>query len=218
MSFKPTAELIADTRVRPNRFGLKDVIDLIEFSGRVDYGPKSLSKLGDRTIIPRWMDMGHESMIEMGHATFFIVCSRVVSHELVRHRLASYQQESQRYVKYEDEEPDDVFFIPPEADQSEALIMVLSYEDALREYRKLRSLGVKSQVARYVLPNATRTRMVMDANFREWGHILRQRCHKSAQPEMQIIAKQILDIMVAEYPEVFKNVQEAIEAEERAVR
>ena len=74
---------------------LSKELDIIEYSGRWDYGPKSIAKMGDKGIIGRWIAAGHESMLEMVDATFFIECSRVVTHELVRHRIASYQQESQ---------------------------------------------------------------------------------------------------------------------------
>lgn len=198
--------------------GLDDPLELIEYAGRVDYGPKSLEKLGDKDIIGRWIESGHQSMLEMADATFVITCSRVVSHELVRHRIASYQQESQRYVRYDEEEPDDLFFLPPELDPTERLIAEQAYYDALKAYKRLKSLGVKSQIARYVLPNGTRTRIVMKANLREWRHFCKLRCHPSAQPEMQAIAGQILETLYSHYPEVFEDVKEDVEAGRRAVR
>jgi thymidylate synthase (FAD) len=213
--FQPTVRLIAVTQPLAE---FDEPTDLIEYAGRVDYGPNSTKKMGERAIIQRWVASGHESMIEMADATFEITCSRVVSHELVRHRIASYQQESQRYVKYDEEEPDDLFFIPPELTKTEALILKHAYEDALTAYKKLKTLGVKSQLARYVLPNGTRTRIIMKANLREWRHFCRLRCHPSAQPEMQVIANQIMTELNSLYPEVFTDVQEALEANERAVR
>lgn len=212
---EPRATLIAVTQ--PLGF-LDEPQDLIEYAGRVDYGPKSRLKMGDRDIIGRWIASGHESMVEMADATFEIECSRVVSHELVRHRIASYQQESQRYVRYDEEEPDDLFFIPPELDPTEALILEAAYEDALRAYKKLKTLGVKSQLARYVLPNGTRTRIIMKANLREWRHFCKLRTHPSAQPEMQVIATQIFNRLYELYPEVFTDVKTDIELERRASR
>lgn len=212
---EPHVELLAVTQTLD---WLDEPQDLIEYAGRVDYGEKSVMKLGDRDIIQRWIASGHESMVEMADATFRIECSRVVSHELVRHRIASFQQESQRYVRYDEEEPDDLFFIPPELDQTEALIMQDAVEYAHRAYQKLKTLGVKSQFARYVLPNATRTRIIMKANLREWRHFCRLRCHPSAQPEMQVIAGQIFNHLYMLYPEVFADVKEDIENEKRAAR
>lgn len=213
--FEPSVRLIALTAPLAE---FDEPTDIIEYAGRVDYGPKSLAKFGDPEIIQRWVKSGHESMIEMADATFEITCSRVVSHELVRHRIASFQQESQRYVRYDEEDPEDLFFIPPETTPTERLIMKDAYENALRDYKKLKSLGVKSQFARYILPNGTRTRIIMKANLREWRHFCRLRCHPSAQPEMQAIANQIFAELNSLYPEVFADVAEDLEAGRRAAR
>lgn len=221
----PNATLIYYNQKNPDlidpRFDmLKEPEDLIEFAGRWDYGLNSISKFGDRDIIRRWLATGEESMVEMGDATFFIECSRVVSHEIVRHRIASYQQESQRYVNYKDERPEDVFIRPPEfpegtyeGDQFDYACRVALdvYKDFLRD-------GGKKQIARYVLPNATRTRIIMKANFREWRHYLKLRCHKSAQPEMQTIAWRIHDQLFDKFPTSFGDIKPALEAGERASR
>lgn len=213
---KPFVELLAYTQINPDldksKFPLYDVMDLIEYSGRWDYGPKSLTKMGDRDIIQRWIKSGEESMVEMGHAVVFIQCSRVVSHEIVRHRLASFQQESQRYVSYVDEKVEDLFL------DTDDPRMLESYAKAFEVYKELTEDGEKKQIARYVLPNATRVRMVMGANFREWRHILKLRMHKSAQPEMQIIANGIHDKLLAKFPEAFSDIKPYLEAGERAVR
>lgn len=210
--FEPSVELIAVT----DAIGGRTPLDIIEYAGRVDYN--SVAKMGDRAIIGRWLNSGHESMIEMADATFLITCSRVVSHELVRHRIASFQQESQRYVKYDEETPEDLFYVPPELNKTEALILRHAYDDSLTAYKKLRTLGVKSQLARYILPNGTRTRIIMKANLREWRHFLKLRTHSSAQPEMQLIATDIFHTLYALYPEVFADVAEDIETGRRAAR
>jgi len=216
---RPSVQLLTVTQPVSESVFLDGELDIIEFAGRVDYGPKSMAKMGDKEIIGRWIRGGHESMIEFVDATFLIECSRVVTHELVRHRLASYQQESQRYVEYAEEEPEDMFIIPAAyEDTVEGDIMMVSYEDSLRRYKMLRLNGVSKQEARYVLPNATRTRIVMKANLREWSHVLRLRCHHSAQPEMQEVANAILKILYERYPEVFLSVTLDIEAGNRATR
>lgn len=194
--------------------------DIIEYSGRWDYGEKSIARMGDPGIIEKWVKMGHESMIEMVDATFFIECSRVVTHELVRHRIASYQQESQRFVSYLEEEPEDLFVVPSKYADDEFIstMMMMSYEDDLKKYQMLITNGVPKQEARYVLPNATRTRIIVKMNLREWMHVLRLRCHTSAQPEMQEVANAILEVLVQRYPEVFTSVKADIEAGNRAIR
>ena len=216
---RPTVKLLTTTQPVEGIDFLDDELDIIEYSGRWDYGPKSISKMGDRDIIGRWIKAGHESMLEMVDATFLIECSRVVTHELVRHRIASYQQESQRFVEYSEEEPEDLFVIPKsQEDTGSAGFFMNSYEDSLRMYKMLRMNEVSKQEARYVLPNATRTRIVVKMNLREWMHVLRLRCHVSAQPEMQEVANGILEVLLARYPEVFTSVKEDIDAGNRSVR
>ena len=214
---KPSAKLISLTSPIDDS-GFEHPLDLIEYAGRVDYGKKSLAKMGDRDIIRRWIESGHQSMIEMVDATFSIECSRVLSHELVRHRLASFQQESQRYVKYEEESPEDLFFVPPEATEEEAEIIRSSVEASLAAYQRLRSMGMKGQFARYVLPNATRTRLIMKSNLREWRHIITLRMHSSAQPEAQDVARIIWDQLMPHFPEIFGDIPAMIDAGERANR
>ncbi len=194
--------------------------DIIEYSGRWDYGEKSIAKMGDPGIIEKWVKMGHESMIEMVDATFFIECSRVVTHELVRHRIASYQQESQRFVSYLEEEPEDLFIVPSQYEDNTFIssMMMLSFEEDLKRYALLIKNGVPKQEARYVLPNATRTRIIVKMNLREWMHVLKLRCHSSAQPEMQEVANAILEVLTERYPEVFTSVKDSIDAGNRAIR
>ena len=181
---------------------------IVEFAGRSDYGVKNAQKLGsDETIISRWIDSGHHSMLEFASATFYIECSRVVSHELVRHRLASFQQESQRYVKYEDADPDALFVLPDGLDETLQSKVLEEYRAGLGAYRILRDAGVKAQIARYVLPNATMTRMVMKANLREWRHIINLRTAKAAQPEMQEVAGMIEEQLLDIFPNIMYNVR-----------
>lgn len=201
--------------------GLYEPLDLVEYAGRWDYGPKSVAKMGEKDIIGRWIRQGHESMLEMVDVVFMVTCSRVVSHELVRHRMASYQQESQRYVKYDEEDPEDLFFLPPEieaAGEEAVEIFWDSVQESLVMYKALKASGVKSQIARYVLPNATRTRITVKMNLRELRHVLKLRMHPSAQPEMREIAYLMHDIVVDLFPEVFEDIKPALEAGERAVR
>lgn len=212
----PSAVLLSFTGPADSEF-LMGPLDVIEYAGRVDYGDKSLAKMGEQGIIGRWIAMGHESMLEMVDATFLITCSRVVSHELVRHRMASYQQESQRYVAYDDEDSDDLFYIPTEFLGNEEVEREyeMAYLNSLASYLRLKEMGVPKQYARYVMPNATRTRIVVKANLREWRHILRLRLHTSAQPEMREVMKQVLERLQREFGKVM--FPDDI-AEERGVR
>lgn len=234
---RPYAELFAFGQLSPIRkegftrfrdtFAVKDPEDFIEVSGRWDYGEKNALKLGQKSkvryeemtregdgtpylgtferevpIIQKYLSMGHESMIEISWAAFFIECSRVVSHEMVRHRLASYQQESQRFVKYDDETVESLFL------DTEDPEMRAAYQVALDTYSSQRAKGVAPQIARYVFPNATRTRLIMATNVREWRHILSLRMDKSAQPEMQQVAHQIYDQLIEVYPNALHGILE----------
>lgn len=194
---------------------------IIEFAGGWDYGENNAMKTGtrDKSIIERWIASGEQSMIEMGHATFFLECSRVVSHELVRHRLASYQQESQRFVNYKELSIED-FYFPPELEmwkwpddvdfqgdpQTPLESVKAAYELAVWAYRNQQTNGIAKQLARYVLPNAMKTRLVMSANTREWRHILQLRMDKSAQPEMQQLMQQVYDQLVMVFPQSLSGV------------
>lgn len=180
-----------------------------EFAGRWDYGSKNADRLGQAAkdgtpIIKKWIESGEQSMLEMGHATFFVECSRVVSHELVRHRLLSFQQESQRFTKYDEEDAEEMFFWPEEMiEQGEGDFY---NKFVLETYKQLRKKGVSPQIARYILPNATRTRMVISGNVREWRHVIKLRLHSSAQPEMRELMQQIYDQLVEVFPQSLEGV------------
>lgn len=171
---------------------------LIEWAGRICYSNED--KLGTN---PEWIQQrikdGHESILEHASATFFIKCSRVVTHELVRHRLASYSQRSQRYVK----ENEPRYIIPPEFnDDARFAAFMTNCWSLYFEYLKE---GVRPEIARYVLPNACETQIVTTMNFRELRHFIKLRTGKRALPEMQEVAGKVRDICKEIAPEVFKD-------------
>lgn len=172
---------------------------LIEFAGRVCYD--SLDKLGENEHwIQNRIKQGHESIIEHASATFLITSSRSFSHQLVRHRLASYSQRSQRYVK--ETEPN--YIVPPDIHESKALIIFENVmETCWNAYKEFLKMGINPEHARYVLPNACRTEIVCTWNFRIIRHIIRLRTDKASMPEMRAIAGKIKDIMQKEYPMIF---------------
>jgi thymidylate synthase (FAD) len=176
---------------------------LIEYAGRTCWA--TTDKLGtnpDR--IQGWLKVGHESVIEHASATFYIKASRVLTHELVRHRIASYSQRSQRYVK----ESVPQYVTPPELDKSgkEALdVYRQAMTDAWNAYGKLLNLGLAPEIARYVLPNACDTQIVMTMNFRELRHFIRLRTSKRSLPEMRAVAGEVRRLMKEQAPEVFAD-------------
>jgi thymidylate synthase (FAD) len=168
--------------------------ELIEHAGRVCHQSNELDGTDTETFIRYLVKVGHESVIEHATATFEISgISRACSHQLVRHRIASYSQESQRYVDMSDPE----YVMPPTIeDDAEALetFTELCYH-VTRLYRELRELGIPKEDARFVLPNATATRIVVTMNFRELLHFFRLRTTPHAQWEIRWVALWMLDLL-----------------------
>jgi thymidylate synthase (FAD) len=98
------------------------------------------------------------------------------------------------------------FYLPDVEYPADEEGMLPSYEAALKMYQSLRKFGVNAQDARYVLPNAMRTRLIMSANLREWRHIVSLRLHPRAQPEMQELMKQVYDQLVMVFPRLMDGV------------
>jgi len=145
---------------------------------------------------------GHHSVLEHASATIRIKgASRAFSHQLVRHRLASISQQSQRYVNEED-----FGYIEPLSIQAnpEAHELFVDYMEKAREaYQRFQEIGIKNEDARFVLPNAVVSEIVITANFREWRHILEIRGSLGAQWEIVQVMVEILKILKKEAPSVF---------------
>jgi len=157
-------------------------------------------------FIEMLLKAGHFSVLEHASATFRIRGgSRSFTHQLVRHRLASYTQQSQRYV----DESDFQYVIPPtvESNPEARKIFVSFMEEAKKVYRELRQLKVKGEDARFVLPNAVFSEIVITANFREWRHIFELRGEKKAQWEIRNMAIQCLKILKEKAPAVFSDLE-----------
>ncbi|MEA3253676.1 MAG: FAD-dependent thymidylate synthase [Chloroflexota bacterium] len=175
---------------------------LIETAGRLCWDTQDKTgTVPDR--IQKWLGVGHESMVEHACATFYIRASRVLTHELVRHRLASYSQRSQRYVK----ETEPRYIEPPEIKSEQAAHS--KFEEAMgncwRAYNELLVEGVKPEIARYVLPNACETQIICTWNFREVRHIIKLRTSRRALPEIRVVADKIRTIMKEQAPQVFED-------------
>ncbi|HSW59076.1 MAG TPA: FAD-dependent thymidylate synthase [Dehalococcoidales bacterium] len=175
--------------------------NLVERAGRLCYAT------GEKTgTAANWLQsrikQGHESLIEHASATFYIKSSRVLTHELVRHRIASYSQRSQRYVK---ENVAD-YITPPEIFTragNEAEVYKAAMDAAWEAYRKLLESGIKPEIARYVLPNACATEIICTWNFREIRHIIKLRTSPAALPEIRQVVGKIKLIMQEKAPAVF---------------
>lgn len=139
--------------------------------------------------------------------TVRIVCDRGVTHEIVRHRLASYSQESSRYCCYtKDKFGNEITVIKPlffDENSEEYEIWKTACENSETAYFDLISAGATPEKARDVLPNSLKTEIVMSAYLSEWEHFFRLRCSKAAHPQMREIALPLLKMFGDRYPEIF---------------
>jgi thymidylate synthase (FAD) len=156
-------------------------------------------------FIRRIVALGHLSVLEHASFTFGIEgISRAASHQLVRHRIASFSQQSQRYVAAAEGFP---FVVPPSIARRPALRA--SFERAMRaagrRYRELVAAGVPAEDARFVLPNAAETRIVVTMNARELRHFFTLRCCLRAQWEIRGVAERMLGLARAAAPALFEG-------------
>ena len=177
--------------------------ELVEHAGRACYRSEPRGDPG--SFIKRRVKEGHESIIEHASATFDIRgISRACSHQLVRHRIASYIQESQRYVDMAAPE----YVIPPaiEGEPGSRAVLARLMDSAVETYRQLRKQGINKEDARFVLPNATATRIIVTMNFRSWRHVIRERAlNPAAQWEIRELANRVLDVLYEVAPSVFQD-------------
>lgn len=152
-----------------------------------------------KRLIRRLLQDGHLSVLEHASMTFGISgISRACSHQLVRHRLASYTQQSQRYTADQG-----YFVVPPSLRESRTYINAM--KAIQRAYDSLIAKGYPQEDARYVLPNASVTNIVVTMNFRELLHFFELRCCSRAQWEIRALANQMLKMARDIYPLVFEN-------------
>jgi len=171
----------------------------MEEAGRTCY--KSDSKYTEESaakFIEMILKRGHESVLEHASASFRITTDRGISHEIVRHRLASYSQESTRYCNYGSEKfGNSITVVKPSGiiDRKDFDFWQNAMLTAEKNYFDLLDRGFSPQVARSVLPTCLKTEIVMTANFREWRHFLKLRLASGAHPDIILIAKQICAIL-----------------------
>lgn len=180
---------------------------LVEEAGRTSY--LSFDKQGKETekaFIRMLIKNGHFSVLEHAYATFRISdVSRSFTHQLVRHRLCSYTQQSQRYV-----DENNFNYVEPASISNNLKahsFFVRFIEEAKRVYLELQRLGIRNEDARFVLPNAVESQIVVTANFREWRHIIGLRGSPAAQWEIREVAIEVLRILQKYAPAVFEDLE-----------
>lgn len=183
----------------------------IERAARICY--KSESKLNVNTsseFLKGIISSGHESVIEHEKITAFFVVDRGVTHEIVRHRIASYSQESTRYCNYnKDKFGNEITVIEPFFyldDDGKYGIWKTACETAEASYMKLVKLS-SPQAARSVLPNSLKAEIAITYNLREWRHFFSLRCSKDAHPQMQQVAIPLLLFLQKEFSPIFDDIQ-----------
>ena len=186
----------------------------IEAAGRTAY--KSENKISATSaikFIKMIIKQNHLSVLEHVSVSARVVCDRGVSHEIVRHRIASYTQESTRYCNYSKElfGNELVFVFPSFLDgklnkNPLLLLWERAMQEAERAYLGMVKLGTSPQDARSVLPNSLKTEIVMTMNLREWRHFFGLRTSPSAHPDMQVIAKKLLVEFQSHVPFVFEDI------------
>ena len=181
-------------------------LQIIEAAGRICY--KSEDKIttdSAEDFVRKIVARGHEAVIEHASASFRIVTDRGISHEIVRHRIASYCQESTRYCNYANTRFGREISViePPKMDERQREAWLYGCEAAEEAYFRMLEAGATPQIARAVLPTCLKTELIMTANFREWRHFLKLRLAAGAHPQVVEVAGLIRAVLLAECPAVF---------------
>ncbi len=198
----------------------------IEKIGRVCYKSEDyITEDGEsaKKFVAMLIRNGHEAMIEHSFLSVKFTVDRGVSHELVRHRIASFAQESTRYCNYAkdkfgaecafiDLEPGIMLDNKMKKMSAEEIALVLAewksaMEDAERHYMKLLELGATPQIARAVLPNSTKTEITVSANYREWRNFFKLRVPADVHPQMREVTIPLLKELKGMIPVIFDDIE-----------
>ena len=189
----------------------QEILKRIEQAGRVCY--KSEDKITDGSaerFVANILKRGHEAVLEHQSITVKFICDRGVSHEIVRHRLAAYCQESTRYCNYsKDGFGNEITVVEPcflEHDTPQWAAWESAMKNAEFSYFRMLELGCTPQEARSVLSNSLKTEVVMTANLREWRHFFQLRTAKAAHPQMRELTRPLLCTMQELVPVVFDDI------------
>lgn len=200
-------------------YSIETPIDGAEILKRIEQAGRTCYKSEDRitaesaeAFVRKLILRGHESVLEHESVTVRFVCDRGISHEIVRHRIASFSQESTRYCNYSNDRfGSELTFIKPcflEEGTVAYKQWILAVSFAGKEYFALLDCGCTPQEARSVLPNSLKTEVVMTTNLREWRHFLKLRTAKTAHPQMRELTVPLLYELQRRIPVVFDDIKE----------
>lgn len=188
------------------------IMKKLELAGRTCYKSEALcTDTSATTFIQNILKRGHESVIEHEKITVRIICDRGITHEIVRHRVASYSQESTRYCNYtKDKFGNEITVIRPyfwdcESDKYKEWLKAM--EACEKSYINLIDLGATAQEARSVLPNSLKTEIVVTMNLREWRHFFKLRISEASHPQMLEITRPMLDTFKELLPYIFSDIE-----------
>ncbi len=197
------------------------ILKSIAAAGRECYQSEAKGK-SDADFVRSIIARGHESVVEHEKISVRIVCDRGITHEIVRHRLASYSQESTRYCNYSNNKfGAEITYIDisrgvelcpvtsklkPEVIAEILNEWMLACLDAEKHYLRMMTLGASPQIARSVLNNSTKTAIVVTMNLREWRHFFKLREAPAAHPQMREIAIPLLEMFRDAVPVIFDDI------------
>ena len=190
----------------------KQILNKISMRGRVCYKSTHVDENAEK-FVAGLIAHGHESVLEHVSFSVLFVCDRGVSHEIVRHRIASYSQESTRYCNYsQDRFGNGITVVYPafHSQEESSIVYSLWVAACVRAedyYFKMLANGASAQEARSVLPNSLKTELVMTANIREWRHFLKLRTAPAAHPDMRKVAVMLLKKLQSQLPVFFADIK-----------
>ncbi|MDY2596671.1 MAG: FAD-dependent thymidylate synthase [Oliverpabstia sp.] len=210
ITVKPSIEIVSNN-------DYKEMLIKLEKIGRVCYKSEDYIKEGSaEKFLQGIVKRGHESVIEHESITVRVTCDRGVTHEIVRHRIASYSQESTRYCNYMNDKFSNQiscidiatgfeYDLNDENDRKKYEIWNNAMNAAEQYYFQMIEAGAKPEEARSILPNSLKTEIVMTMNLREWRHFIRLRASKRAHPQIREITEMIRKEFAERYPVFFED-------------
>ena len=186
-----------------------EILKKLELCGRVCYKSEArITENSAREFVEQIIKAGHESVLEHFSFSVRFITDRGISHEIVRHRLASYSQESTRYCNYSNDKFDnEITLVEPHLINEQKLNWHKACELAEEQYFELLKTTTP-QMARSVLPNSLKTEIIMTSNLREWRHFLKLRTSSAAHPDMRVLTIPLLKELKQLIPVVFDDIYE----------
>ena len=177
-----------------------DALELIEQIGRTSKLSKSTGKRNEtKEFIQKRINDSHFGLFEHAHASFRIITSRGITHELVRHRLCSFCQESTRYCDY----PELILVSQFHPNSIEGIHLQDLCAEVEKQLEFLKTINISKEKIRDLYPTCLKAQIDITTNFRQWMHILKLRLAPTAHPMMQELMKKIYNILYKQYPEIF---------------